>query len=88
MLRFKDYYSDLMTMIIFVTLPIEMDLFLQNVKLQLIHQNVFEYTYATLPELLGVYGRRKVQTPRVVSHRVFPIHEALGSLSDSCSRLY
>ena len=39
-------------------------------------------TYTAFPELLGVDGRREVEAPRVVRHRVLPVHEALGRLPD------
>lgn len=40
-------------------------------------------THAALPELLRVDGRREVQSPRVVGHRVLPVHEAFGRLPDA-----
>ena len=35
------------------------------------------FTYAAFPELLRVYGRREVESPGVVGHRVLPVDEAL-----------
>lgn len=42
-------------------------------------------TYTTFSELLGVDGRREVQAPGVICHRIFPVDEALGCLADACA---
>lgn len=40
-------------------------------------------TYAAFPKLFCIDGRSEVEAPGVVSHRILPVHEAFGGLTDT-----